>query len=90
MSPAPVATEKQQDLQLQTLAKSVEALLLTAHELNRKEKTLQQRLKYAHDEVNTSPASLHFTYLPSPLPCLQMMRKKLALDQESPVCDGDG
>ena len=57
MSPAPAATEKQQDLQLQTLAKSFEALLLTAHELNCKEKTLQQRLKYAHDEVNTSPAS---------------------------------
>ena len=87
MSPAPVATETQQDLQLQTLAKSFEALLLTAHELNCKEKTLQQRLKYAHDEVKL-PLFL-FCLLP-PLPCLQMMRKKLALDQESPFCDGDG
>ena len=89
MSPAPVATETQQDLQVQTLAKSFEALLLTAHELNCKEKTLQQRLKYAHDEVNTVPTSpFHLPALS--LPCLQVMRKKLALDQESPFCDGDG
>lgn len=58
MSPAPVSTETLQDLQVQTLAKSFEALLLTAHELNCKEKTLQQRLKYAHDEVNAFPTSL--------------------------------
>lgn len=53
MSPA-VVTETQQNLQLQTLANSFEALLLTAHQLSCKEKSLQQRLKYAHDEVNTS------------------------------------
>lgn len=67
MSPAPVATETQQDLQLQTLAKSFEALLLTAHKLNCKEKTLQQRLKYAHDEVNTFFPLPPTCPLPSPV-----------------------
>ena len=75
MSPAPVATETLQDLQVQTLAKSFEALLLTAHELNCKEKTLQQRLKYAHDEVNAFP-----TFLPisptCPLPPLSPSDEK--------------
>lgn len=52
MSPAPVVTETQQNLQLQTLAKAFEALLLTVHQLNNKERNLQQRLKYSHDEVN--------------------------------------
>lgn len=86
MSPAPVMMNTPQSLQVQTLAKSFEALLLTAHQLSCKEKALQQRLKYAHNEVNiffffffsfTAP----FTPLP-PLLC-PMMRKKLALDQES-------
>lgn len=52
MSPAPVIMNTPQSLQVQTLAKSFEALLLTAHQLSCKEKALQQRLKYAHNEVN--------------------------------------
>lgn len=61
MSPAPVIPETQQNPQLQTLAKAFEALLLTVHQLNDKERSLQQRLKYANEQVNTllppSPAS---------------------------------
>ena len=58
MSPAPVMM----DTPLQTLAKSFEALLLTAHQLSCKEKALQQRLKYAHDEVNISRSFLLKTF----------------------------
>lgn len=61
MSPAPVIPETQQNLQLQTLAKAFEALLLTVHHMNDKERSLQQRLKYAHQQVNTllPPLPLH-------------------------------
>lgn len=89
MSPAPVMMDTPQ-MQLQTLAKSFEALLLTAHQLSCKEKSLQQRLKYAHDEVNISLSSLFVLLFTSPPHCLPMTRKKLALDQESHFCDGDG
>jgi len=62
MSPTPVITETQQNLQLQTLARAFEALLLTAHQLSDKERSLQQRLKYAHEQVNTLlPLSLFAT-----------------------------
>ncbi|PYH91284.1 hypothetical protein BO71DRAFT_401510, partial [Aspergillus ellipticus CBS 707.79] len=50
MSPAPIAAEMQQDRQLETLARAFEALLLTTQQLSCKEKSLQQRLKYASDE----------------------------------------
>ncbi|RHZ60723.1 uncharacterized protein CDV56_100888 [Aspergillus thermomutatus] len=50
MSPASAVDEMQQDLQLQTLARSLEALLLTIQHLGCKERVLHQRLKYAHDE----------------------------------------
>lgn len=54
-------SETQQNLQLQTLAKSFEALLLTVHQLSDKERSMQQRLKYAHQQVNTLllPLLLH-------------------------------
>ncbi|EAW20972.1 uncharacterized protein NFIA_115080 [Aspergillus fischeri NRRL 181] len=50
MSPASAVNELQQDLQLQTLARSFEALLLTIQRLGCKERDLHRRLKYAHDE----------------------------------------
>ncbi|RAL04363.1 uncharacterized protein BO80DRAFT_347493 [Aspergillus ibericus CBS 121593] len=50
MSPAPIAAEAQQDQRLETLARAFEALLMTAQQLNCKEKSLQQRLEYASDE----------------------------------------
>ncbi|KAH8431183.1 uncharacterized protein LDX57_008842 [Aspergillus melleus] len=50
MSPAPVAADMQTDHSLQTLARAFEALLLTAQQLSCKEKSLQQRLKYANNE----------------------------------------
>lgn len=50
MSPAPIAASMQQDPQLQTLARAFEALLLITQQLICKEKCLQQRLEYAHDE----------------------------------------
>ncbi|EAW10886.1 uncharacterized protein ACLA_065180 [Aspergillus clavatus NRRL 1] len=50
MSPAPVVNETQPDLQLRTLARALEALLLSIQQLGCKERLLQQRLKYAHDE----------------------------------------
>lgn len=50
MSPAPVVADTQQDLQLQTLARAFEALLLTTQELGSKERRLQQRLEYANTE----------------------------------------
>lgn len=52
MSPAPVIPETQQNPQLQTLAKAFEALLLTVHQLNDKERSLQQRLKYANEQYS--------------------------------------
>lgn len=57
MSPAPIEPQPQLDLQLQALARAFEALLLTTQQLSCKEKTLQQRLKYASVEVN-SPTAL--------------------------------
>lgn len=73
MSPAPIAAEMQQDQRLETLARAFEALLLTTQQLSCKEKSLQQRLKYASDEVNI-PSS----YLPSsqPPPCCLKGREK--------------
>ncbi|KAL4945964.1 hypothetical protein BDV06DRAFT_218856 [Aspergillus oleicola] len=50
MSPAPLAADPQPDRQLKTLARAFEALLLTTQQLSSKEKLLQQRLEYAHDE----------------------------------------
>ncbi|KAF7122165.1 hypothetical protein CNMCM5793_000121 [Aspergillus hiratsukae] len=50
MSPASAVNDMQQDLQLQTLARSFEALLLTIQHLGCKERVLHQRLRYAHDE----------------------------------------
>ncbi|PKY00647.1 hypothetical protein P168DRAFT_293489 [Aspergillus campestris IBT 28561] len=50
MSPAPVAADSQQDLQLQTLARAFEALLLTIQQLGCRDHLLQQRLEYASDE----------------------------------------
>ncbi|GFN13937.1 hypothetical protein AtubIFM55763_009965 [Aspergillus tubingensis] len=50
MSPAPIAAEMQQDQRLETLARAFEALLLTTQQLSCREKSLQQRLKYASDE----------------------------------------
>lgn len=55
MSPASAVNELQQDLQLQTLARSFEALLLTIQHLGCKERDLHRRLEYAHDEVNYIP-----------------------------------
>lgn len=70
MSPAPVVADTQQDLQLQTLARAFEALLLTTQELGSKERRLQQRLEYANTEVIISfPSS---TLLP---PQSHMTRK---------------
>lgn len=53
MTPALGAAEMQPDHSLQTLARAFEALLLTTQQLSCKEKTLQLRLKYANNEVNT-------------------------------------
>ncbi|KAF9883106.1 hypothetical protein FE257_004085 [Aspergillus nanangensis] len=50
MSPAPVVMETPQDLQLQTLGRAFEALLLTTQQLGYKERRLQQRLEYANSE----------------------------------------
>ncbi|KAL4801905.1 hypothetical protein BDV18DRAFT_147774 [Aspergillus unguis] len=50
MSPAPLAVDPQPDRQLKTLARAFEALLLTTQQLSSKEKLLQQRLEYAHEE----------------------------------------
>ncbi|KAL4994421.1 hypothetical protein BDV10DRAFT_176876 [Aspergillus recurvatus] len=50
MSPAPLAADSQPDRQLRILARAFEALLLTTQQLSSKEKLLQQRLEYAHDE----------------------------------------
>lgn len=81
MSPASAVNELQQDLQLQTLARSFEALLLTIQHLGCKERDLHRRLEYAHDEVN------YITHLHSccqiPPPLWSQMTRKLALDQES-------
>ncbi|KAL4930553.1 uncharacterized protein BDV17DRAFT_41046 [Aspergillus undulatus] len=49
MSPA-LAADSQSDRQLKILARAFEALLLTIQQLSSKEKLLQQRLEYAHDE----------------------------------------
>lgn len=51
MSPARVLEPTEQDQQLQTLARALDALLLTAQQLSLKEQDLQRRVKYAHDEV---------------------------------------
>ncbi|RAL08670.1 uncharacterized protein BO97DRAFT_408198 [Aspergillus homomorphus CBS 101889] len=50
MSPALIESKSQLDLQLQTLARAFEALLLTTQQLSCKERTLQQRLKHASEE----------------------------------------
>ncbi|KAI9925677.1 hypothetical protein ASPWEDRAFT_42315 [Aspergillus wentii DTO 134E9] len=50
MAPAPVIREMQQDLQLQHLTRAFEGLLLTAHQLSCREKHLQKKLSYAHDQ----------------------------------------
>ncbi|KAL4784501.1 hypothetical protein BJX76DRAFT_347742 [Aspergillus varians] len=51
MSPALAGTaDSQPDRQLKILARAFEALLLTTQQLSSKEKLLQQRLEYAHDE----------------------------------------
>lgn len=79
MSPAPVMMDTPQTLQLQTLAKSFEALLLTAHQLSCKEKALQQRLKYAHDEVNISFSFLFsFSFFCPPSPAVSNDEKKIS------------
>ncbi|KAL5045124.1 hypothetical protein BDW71DRAFT_198544 [Aspergillus fruticulosus] len=49
MSPA-LASNSQPDRQLKVLARAFEALLLTTQQLSSKEKLLQQRLEYAHNE----------------------------------------
>ncbi|KAL2864887.1 uncharacterized protein BJX67DRAFT_194767 [Aspergillus lucknowensis] len=49
MSPAPLP-DSRSDEQLKTLARAFEALLLTAQQLNSREKLLQQRLEYAQHE----------------------------------------
>lgn len=41
------------DSRLQSLASAFEGLLLTVHQLSCRDSHLQQRLKYAHDEVST-------------------------------------
>lgn len=79
MSPAPVVADTQQDLQLQTLARAFEALLLTTQELGSKERRLQQRLEYANTEVTFSSPSLY----PPPSPVSYDEKNRLALDQES-------
>ena len=86
MSPAPIAAEMQQDQRLETLARAFEALLMTTQQLNCKEKSLQQRLEYASDEVTTPSTSFSFSrYVCAlPPPCVSKDEKKrLALDQES-------
>ncbi|KAL1963235.1 hypothetical protein VTN77DRAFT_8560 [Rasamsonia byssochlamydoides] len=50
MSPARVLEPTEKDQQLQTLARALDALLLTAQQLSLKEQDLQRRVKYAHDE----------------------------------------
>ncbi|KAE8145196.1 hypothetical protein BDV25DRAFT_134002 [Aspergillus avenaceus] len=50
MSPASLTSEKQLDLQLQPFVRAFEALLLTTQQLSCRERSLQQRLEYAHDE----------------------------------------
>ncbi|KAL2824751.1 hypothetical protein BDW59DRAFT_147013 [Aspergillus cavernicola] len=50
MSPAPLAADLQPDRQLKALARAFEALLLTTQQLSCKEKLLEERLQYAHDE----------------------------------------
>lgn len=80
MLPASAVNEMQQDLQLQTLARSFEALLLTIQHLGCKERDLHRRLKYAHDEVNSIPTCIIVANTP---PLLSQMTRKLALDQES-------
>lgn len=73
MSPAPVAADSQQDLQLQTLARAFEALLLTIQQLGCRDHFLQQRLEYASDEVRLAISCLLVP--PRPLPQSQMTRK---------------
>jgi hypothetical protein len=51
MSPARILEPTEQDQHLQTLARALDALLLTVQQLSLKEQGLQQRVKYAHDEV---------------------------------------
>ena len=87
MSPAPVMMNTPQSLQVQTLAKSFEALLLTAHQLSCKEKALQQRLKYAQNEVNIPFFSFTALFIPLLSP---MMRKKISSRSGVAFCDGDG
>lgn len=76
-----------QSLQVQTLAKSFEALLLTAHQLSCKEKALQQRLKYAHNEVNIP---FFFFYCPLHPPTVSNDEKKISSRSGVAFCDGDG
>lgn len=73
MSPAPIAAEMQQDQRLETLARAFEALLLTTQQLSCREKSLQQRLKYASDEVNIP--FIQFSSHPH-LPCCLKGREK--------------
>ena len=68
MSPAPVAADTQQDLQLQTLARAFEALLLTIQQLGCRDQLLQQRLEYASDEVRIYPI---YPFPHRPTPCLK-------------------
>jgi hypothetical protein len=67
MSTASAVNDMQQDLQLETLARSFEALLLTIQHLGCKERVLHQRLRYAHDEVIHIPTCVLVAKYPSPV-----------------------
>lgn len=92
MSPAPVMMNAPQSLQVQTLAKSFEALLVTAHQLSCKEKALQQRLKYAHNEVNIFFFLCFLFLFPAPFIPLTVSNDEKKISSRSGVtfCDGDG
>lgn len=51
MSPASVTEQARQDQQVEILTRGFDALLETARNLALKEKDLQSKLKFAHDEV---------------------------------------
>lgn len=51
MSPASVTEQARQDQHVEILARGFDALLETARNLALKEKVLQSKLKFAHDEV---------------------------------------
>lgn len=53
MSPARITKQSSQDQQVETLTRGFDALLETVRSLALKEKDLQLKLKFAHDEVRT-------------------------------------